>query len=185
MCIAIFKPENQTITRRALERSFRMNPHGAGFCYSQNNQLHIRKGFFNFGSFLAAFESVQNLPVLIHFRWATHGALNKFNCHPWQIDENHAMIHNGVIEGFGALSNGRSDTGDFTEFILKPLMQSAPDVWNKPPFISLMSRALNGNKVLIMDNTGEVAIYGEDLGFWDDGCWYSNQDYLKPKRKKK
>jgi predicted glutamine amidotransferase len=185
MCIAIYAPKGKVIPRQQLLEGFRWNPHGSGFAYIDNTgKLIIKKGFFSFSDFWVAFREINGeSSTLVHHRWATHGALNRFNCHPWSIDENHAMIHNGVIDGFGNLHNGRSDTGDFTEFILKPMIASAPNAWREPWFIAIMSKALHSNKVIIMDASGEVAIYGEHLGVWENGIFYSNRDYLPRSRK--
>lgn len=187
MCIAIFKPAGKRIPPSYLHNSWGANPDGGGFCFANNGELTVEKGFFNRVNFINRINQLTEYPALIHFRWSTHGAINAANCHPWKIDDTHAMIHNGVIKGFGKLGNGRSDTGDFTEFILKPMLASSPDIWQKPWFISMMTRALerDGNKVLIMDNQGEVAIYGADLGHWHLGCWFSNHDYLPPRKIKK
>lgn len=38
---------------------------------------------------------------VLHFRLATHGIIEDKQCHPFQVDENAWIVHNGVISGLG------------------------------------------------------------------------------------
>ena len=82
MCIAIFKPEGKILTRAALFNSYTSNRDGAGFAYVKDGEVCIQKGFFTFDKFWEAFQPFQELQCVIHFRIATHKAVNGHNCHP-------------------------------------------------------------------------------------------------------
>jgi predicted glutamine amidotransferase len=190
MCIAIFVPIGRKLSEEAARESFNSNPHGAGFAFVENGEIKVKKGYFDFDSFMKDFNRVNgNHNLLVHFRWATHGAQNEANCHPWNINGTHAMIHNGIIEGYGNFRNGRSDTGDFGDFILRPMLAGMDDAaLTAPWFIEIMSRAIgDGNKMIILSKSDKVAIFNEHLGHWRGGIWYSNEDYipLPPKKVKK
>ena len=187
MCIAIVKPLNKRIPVDFLKEGFCSNPHGAGYAVAANGQIAIKKGFFSIEEFLDSFlEENQDAPMLVHCRWSTHSAQNAKNCHPWQLNNNTALIHNGVLAGFTGFHNGLSDTGNFVENIIKPAVSYNPEVWKTPWFTQLLTDAVanNGNKLAIMDHTGDYAIYGEHLGYWVDGVWFSNRDFEAGKKRK-
>ena len=57
MCIAIVKPKFAEFpTTKQFRNCFTMNPHGAGFMYSDGENLVIKKGFMTFEDFIDAFE---------------------------------------------------------------------------------------------------------------------------------
>src|ERR1041385_705405 len=100
MCICLFKPKNVIITKKVLKTCFENNPHGAGMAYASNDgeKVIIDKGYFHFREFWKKFHAIQeNKAMLVHFRVATSGVINKKNCHPWKVDEQHALIHNGTV----------------------------------------------------------------------------------------
>lgn len=182
MCIAILRKPNAEIPEHFLRNGYENNEHGAGFMYAQNGQLIIKKGYFSFESF---FEEYQQVPkecvVAIHFRHATHGAINAENCHPFPINDNFALIHNGVIPGFG--SEEVSDTGDYTNRYLHYLFNlfdesklnlldlHAPE---NLAFRYTLYTSSQGNKLVILRSNGEYLISGENKGKWIDNVWYSN-----------
>lgn len=138
MCLAILKKPNANIPRNYLERGFAGNPHGAGFSYVKKGKLFIEKGFFTFDEFWAAYSEnvTDDLLATVHFRLATHGARNAFNCHPFVIRETAAkeptmsLIHNGIIGDFGnVMRDGQhvSDTAHFCIDFAKPLLSALPE----------------------------------------------------------
>jgi len=186
MCIAIFKPKEHTLTRDTLKICFEGNSHGAGFAYPDGGKMVVDKGYFKFKEFWEAYSEVQKkaLPMLIHFRYRTHGLQNAENCHPWQIDAEHAMIHNGVIKQFsGGNKKGKlSDTGKFNEHVLKPMFLANSRQWLENWSKCLIEDFIGtGNKVVILSANGDYQIYREEFGTWSGGCWFSN-DGFKPKK---
>lgn len=112
MCIAIVKPAGANIPNEiTLSNCFSNNPHGAGFMFIRNNQLHIKKGFMTFDSFYDAFcaEQFTNNDVLfIHFRIATHGLRDGGNTHPFPVTDKINILRKQDLSfsGYGLIHNG-------------------------------------------------------------------------------
>ena len=213
MCLAIFRPANKVIPEDFLENGWSCNPHGAGFCYSKDNQLVIKKGFFSLKAFKKAYDKVPiDANALVHFRFATHGAHNKFNCHPFVIKESAgspdiALIHNGVISGFGNCERGGevvSDTAHFCIDVVKPILEAIPenlinfqslrglkhnnydllDLTQKTTFAfcRAITSASQHAKLCLLNKNGDWHIFGEKQGIWQDDIWYSNDYFYKRQR---
>lgn len=178
MCLAIYKPANQVVPTDHLEEGFISNPHGAGFAYVIEGRIETRKGFFTFKEFLAAYEEsvTKETPALIHFRFATHGKRNEFNCHPWDVcGGEYVAIHNGILDIQS--TEEMSDTGHFMDLVLTPALECFADPAH-PAIKYLVEQAIgSGNKIVLMGISGEAVIYNEDAGTWDEGVWYSNCGY--------
>jgi glutamine amidotransferase len=177
MCIAIYKPEEKIISKATLKECYSSNPDGAGFMFSDNKQLNIQKGFFNFDSFYNAYKQHQDKKVVIHFRIKTHGEINETNCHPFAVNNSLAFVHNGIINGLDG-DKKLSDTIHFNEQILQPLVNK----WGnlalfQDPMINLIESRIGYSKLIFLDRHGNHKIMNESKGQWDDGVWYSNNSY--------
>ncbi len=191
MCLALCAQKGRSIPFSVLQEGFKSNPHGAGYAIAKpevDGTTDIFKGFFTFGDFWEEFKEVNGkYDLLVHFRYSTGGARNEENCHPWQIDDKHAMIHNGTLKSYTRIHNGLSDTGNFNEQILKPLVQWHPDLIGTPYFNALAGQAIGeGNKMAILNGEGKIYIFNEHLGnYLPNGVWASNFDYIRAKKRKK
>ena len=177
MCIAIYKPANKIIDMETLQRCFSANPDGAGFMYSNGTEMKIHKGFFSFKSFWKAFQHHQERQCLIHFRIKTHGEVSVGNCHPFFVTKDIGFIHNGIISKHGG-NRDKSDTRDFNETILRPLVkQFGTTIITSPQFDALVSDYIGFSKLAFLDIEGNVTIVNDQMGVWDDEVWYSNSSY--------
>lgn len=195
MCLAIYKPASVSIDVTYLQNGFENNSHGAGFAVRQDdNTVLICKGFFKFDTFLAAYllhSSNQERQAIIHFRWATHGKTNAFNCHPWPMGEPTiievpgvplamvapaAMIHNGVLSHRS--DTDRSDTGYYVLDILDPLYRKYPGFVGDEVVAHLIAEDIGSyNKFVLMNGDGAYSIVNHKAGTIDEGSWYSNCDF--------
>ncbi|OHE79008.1 MAG: hypothetical protein A3F67_10870 [Verrucomicrobia bacterium RIFCSPHIGHO2_12_FULL_41_10] len=179
MCIAIYKPAGEIISREVLETCFDNNDDGAGFMFSENRKLILYKGFFDFSSFYSVYKEHENKSCVIHFRIKTHGKINEENCHPFTVTPALAFVHNGVISGYG--NTEYNDTYMFNEHILKGLIkQGGKKLLFSGIIKELIEKAIGYSKLIFMDASGEVEIFNERLGEWHTGVWYSNTSH-KPK----
>lgn len=137
MCIVIYQPKGKTVPKKVLKTAFKNNPDGAGFmCQKGKEAPYMEKGFFNFEDFYKAYKpfSKGNYNVAIHFRIATHGAVNSLNCHPFIVTNkvedtisesgvyDSLFMQNGVIKSISVNRKDKySDTCNFTYKIMSNL----------------------------------------------------------------
>tara|TARA_R100001530_G_scaffold24281_2_gene19729 strand:- start:499 stop:1236 length:738 start_codon:yes stop_codon:yes gene_type:complete len=178
MCIAINSPKGTSPTKNALENSFDYNPDGAGYCFANDGKLIIRKGFFDFDSFLKSYQedNIQGFNKLIHFRISTSGQIDKRNCHPFLITENVAMIHNGIIPNFG--NKVENDTLQYVKLVLKPIIkEGGVKVLLNPSIQNMIIDSIGNSKLAFLDHKGNSYIFNEKMGHRNNSIWYSNNSY--------
>ena len=182
MCIAIFKPKNKSIKKKYYKTSFNENPDGAGFLYVENNRITIHKGFFTFSEFWSAYSKLNtvNLPMIIHFRIATHGTIDKENCHPFIVNNELGFAHNGIIDI--KTKGNESDTSAFNRRILKKIENLPYMLQNSDGVVKLMAKSVGSSKLVFLDVYGEHKIINAHLGTWENGSWFSNHSF-KPRKK--
>ncbi len=177
MCLAIYKPKGVQVARRYLRNGFENNPDGAGFAVCDGlGAVHVVKGFTDFKSFYAAFQPYENQTAIIHFRWATHGATDTENCHPFElIGGRFAVIHNGILN-IACPNKEKSDTFHFAELVLTPMLARLE--FDAPALKYLIETSIGEyNKLVILRGDGAHVIYNEKKGHWNKGAWFSNEDY--------
>ena len=189
MCIIIYKPAKATLKKETLKTAFENNPDGAGFMY-QSDLLEapkMQKGFFDFDKFYEAYEKVaesdKGYNIAVHFRIATHGTVNKDNCHPFKISSDIAdtvlfngradslIMHNGIISSIMTPRNlPYSDTMNFIAKILCWMK----DLKSKD-LIEVLENLESYSKFCIMRRGFDPILAG--LFIEDRGIFYSNSTY--------
>lgn len=173
MCIAILKPVGKSLSRELLYNCYTSNPDGCGFAYATGDDVIIHK-FMKFDDFYNEYQKYDGkYTMLIHFRIATHGAIELDNCHPFVLNNRMALIHNGIITGYGDKKT-KSDTRDFIDKVLGNISWK---MFKNPSFCELVGNAIGYSKLAILDKTGAHVIINEQKGIWDDGVWFSNTSY--------
>lgn len=201
MCLALYKPAKAKLNQDEMRTAFSANPDGAGFAYYDPSlkRVVIQRGYFTFNDLWADLAPIMedNCPLILHYRWATHGDINVENCHPFQLTDG-ALIHNGIISGMGTstyksaskyytppvgktcadmeCSDDRSDTREFVEDYLADMGVSELRAAKK-----LIEHTIGYSKLVTIHNDGSVIIFNEDSGHWRNGVWYSNDSYKKAK----
>lgn len=179
MCICALKPEGKTISKESLQACYNNNKDGAGFMYSEDNKLIIKKGYFSFDEFYRDYKPIEDKKVVLHFRIKTHGDVNKDNCHPFQVSNNMAFVHNGIIN-IEEDHKEFSDTWHFNEKIIKPMYKDNQGFLKKLYMKKLITDFVGNSKLIFMNNKGITHIINSTKGIWEDGVWYSNSSY-KPR----
>lgn len=104
----------------------------------------------------------------IHFRMRTAGKVDLENAHPYQVDENTWMMHNGIIH-VSQPDKDKSDTWHFAQLV-KPLTGQLHD----EAVEKLLSHACGfGNKLVFLDKSGFTFIHKNEGTYYQE-CWYSN-----------
>lgn len=193
MCLALYKPAKATLNKAEMQSAFKSNPDGAGFAYYDPalRRVEIQRGYFTFDALWHDLEPIMEdkCPLILHFRWATHGDVNVENCHPFALKDG-ALIHNGVISGMGTKTSyskyytttatncdtecgdDRSDTREFVEDFLAGMNVNVLRSAKK-----LIEHTIGYSKLVTIHNDGSVIIFNEQMGHWRGGVWYSNDSY--------
>lgn len=178
MCVAIAKPADKNLSKETLELCFKQNPDGCGYAYvDQSGEIVIFKSM-DFDSFYESYAQATGenptSPFLVHFRIKTHGTKDIFNCHPFKINDDMVFIHNGIISAVEDCPEKRkSDTQMFNELVLQKL----PEGWYDSPGIDiLIENYISFSKLVVLHRRdgGEMQIYNERKGTWENGVWFSN-----------
>ena len=185
MCIIAYKPKGISVARHVLETCFVNNPDGAGFMFPCEGKLLIRKGYFEFGHFLTAWDKCRKihgdgLPVVFHFRIATAGEIDKTNCHPHRVARDLGFVHNGILSCVTVPKD--SDVSDTIIYRDRYLGNLSSKNLHNDKLLDMIGQHIGaGNKFVFMSGEGKVAICNEKQGVWKDGLWFSNYSFL-PRR---
>lgn len=175
MCLALYKPKDKILPKDYAAAAFEANDDGAGFAYVKNEKTYISKGYMDFDSFWSAFEKVQDYEAIVHFRFATTGAVETENTHPFKVSGGFALIHNGIIN-IEAIK-GKTDTETYAQLVLSPLIDKyGKEILKSPSFRFMIESGIAGSKLVLLSKDTHY-IFNENRGVWDNGIWYSNSTY--------
>ena len=183
MCVIIHKPANISIDDTILRLCWDANKDGAGFMYSDNGKLIVKRGYMKYKRFKSAYLPVEDKEMVIHFRWASCGDVSPTMCHPFKVNEDLAMVHNGHIDIPYLMKDHESDTvwlvkNIFREFPKDFLCSAYNNAYHK-----IISMSIKGSVMVFMDNNSNVIKVGERgrNGMNFAGCWFSNGFWLMNK----
>jgi hypothetical protein len=129
-----------------------------------------------YDKYTKAVERNPNSTFLIHFRVATHGMIDEYNCHPFKINKGQAFIHNGIIPNMP--NEGKEDHRSDTRIYKDRVLCKLPRGWESNPAIQYMIEATIGSsKLAVLNIDNSFVIFKEESGHWADGVWYSNNSY--------
>ncbi len=176
MCIAIANLRSNLLSDKELENCWDNNPDGAGILYKEDGRLKIYKQLTSFSKFLRKYKSViQGSNCLVHFRVTSAGSTTLANIHPFMVNSNLGLIHNGTIWKLKPKAGSqRSDTWGLTQL----LKDVPPDFLKFNGMLTLIEELCGSSKVAFMDNEESFTIINESLGHYrEDGNWCSNHSY--------
>lgn len=182
MCIAILNA-GKRIKKDKLSNSWNNNNDGAGILYVADGVLVAEKfpnedlanNDANFEHFYERYVDIHSkhgdLPMLLHFRIATHGLTPEY-LHPFFVSDTVGFVHNGIIYGLG--TKDKSDTSEFADLMSTMVVPSVATLDN--PFIdeSIYRFIEDSSKLIFLDHTGDYRIFNEGLGHWVGENWFSN-----------
>jgi Glutamine amidotransferase domain len=184
MCMLCVIPPNVLPDRDKLINSALNNPHGFGFAIAVPSEQRIicertMNADESINNFFKVREKYMEGYAIWHARYATHGATNVNNCHPFIVgnDKRTYLAHNGVLDIDIPKNDDRSDTKVFAEELLPAIggVKALDNDW----VFDMLSNYTSGSKVAVLtvDPEAEHPLYllNGNLGSEDkDGVWWSN-----------
>lgn len=183
MCLLMVSKPNALPSEKDLVCACSNNPDGFGYAIRTKDTIITGRGL-DWEDVVERYYNARNKNMggwaMFHARLATHGNVDKSNCHPFRVGGSTKTIlaHNGILPIEVPTGESRSDTRLFAEVVFP---KKAKSLDNKKWFKKLEKWA-SGNKIAIMSvNDGlkkPIYIVNESLGKWDnDGNWWSNDSY--------
>lgn len=119
MCVILVGKVNE-LRKVDLKAAWSSNPHGAGIAFPSSGRVKAIKGLMTLSALKSALRELdQDAEIALHLRYATHGAVNFKNTHPFPIGKTgEYLMHNGVLSCFGSSGdNGKSDSADLARVL--------------------------------------------------------------------
>lgn len=165
MCVICYRPKGVKMPNMAtLKKMYKRNPDGVGFCTPARTYKTLE-----FDDFAREIAKVGDEPVIIHFRWATHGSVKKSNCHPFSKG-GVKFAHNGVLPI--PSENDKTDSQLCFERVVFPAITHLG--WRSKEADEIIENAACGSRFAIM-NGKDVELFGR----WQqvNGLYFSNMNW--------
>lgn len=162
MCVIIIKQKSEKISQEVARTSSRINPHGLGIIWLDTFEVTYHKS--------ADFKVLDTeRPFIAHFRYATVGAINKENTHPFKCgnNKNEYLMMNGTIKGLGNIKMSDSK-------VLANNLGAIPRNKWKAELEQHDCRF-----VTINTHSRTFQIYNREEWIQKDGVWYSKDNVLE------
>lgn len=162
MCVIIIKQKNNVMPTEIAKNSARINPHGLGIIWLDTFEVTYHKS-------KEYKQLITERPFIAHFRYATVGAINKENTHPFVCGRNtdEMLMMNGTIKGLG------NDKVCDSKALAIQLGSKARQTW-KTELEQYDCRFVTVNL-----RTRSFQIYNRNLYTYRDGIWYSKDNVLQ------
>ena len=162
MCVIIIKQKGKRIPREVAKTSSEINPHGLGIIWLDTFEVSYHKS--------TAYSLLDTeRPFIAHFRYATIGAVNRENTHPFRCGSNKQewLMMNGTIKNLG--DDKKSDS----RVLAENLGEIPRHKWKQE---------LEGYEcrfVSVNTHSRTYQIYNKELWVQRDGVWYSKDNVLE------
>jgi hypothetical protein len=187
MCVIIYKPASITFPKQDIEAALHHNSDGFGYMFVDDGRvLTSRTTKIGADEIMGIFKQNMKKDTFYHLRHRTHGDVSEENCHPFEVmnKEQHGvdlfMMHNGTIPKFGSNAGGKSDTLDYIEQVLQPILQENPKLLFNTSFQKhMLLPSIGGwSRIAFLNSEGEQLIVRKEDGKTRHGCWVSNDSYF-------
>ncbi len=176
MCLIVFSPHGELVSRDVFDCARTENPDGIGVMSCLGAEKFVGKRAAR-RAWRYITRELYGIPHAVHFRYATHGSINRALCHPFESKSGALVMHNGVIHKTAKYATlNCSDTSLFVQWY----MEHVPDPVEQKEherFKRRLEKDLSyGNKMVIYHPFSDSwTIANEDEGYWKEGLWYSNE----------
>ena len=162
MCVIIIKQTGKHVPQEVAKTSARINPHGLGIIWLDTFEVTYHKS--------AEYKVLDTKrPFIAHFRYATIGAINKENTHPFRCGSNKQewLMMNGTIRELG--NHKKSDS----KVLAENLGEVPRHKWKKE------LEKYECRFVTINTHSRTYQVYNKELWVQRDGVWYSKDNVLE------
>ena len=175
MCLILHHPAGHTVSRRDFADISDRNPDGFGLMTAHGGTLHTARTIGDIEQAYALYNQfAAGRAAVLHWRYATHGAVTLDNAHPFTLTRDIAFVHNGMLS-CGTPDEEASDTAHLARVLLAPIARDNPAALFDADTRAVLSPLIGaGNKLAVMDNHGRVSIFNRAAGVEYRGRWYSN-----------
>ena len=184
MCVVAIKKVGVAFPNdTSIKAMWDTNSDGAGIMYALDNKVYIEKGFMKLADMNKAINdlskklkkrdmTINDLPMVLHFRITTHGGTSPEMTHPFPISsqEKHlkaldltcdlALAHNGIISSV-PVQAGLSDTATYIANVLTPLAYLNKDFYINKEGKAIMENTIGASKFAILDKNGNIETIGD------------------------
>lgn len=185
MCLLIVTTPETKFTAADHNDYFSSNADGLGVMVADNGTITVHKILPNNVAEIVEFlKPFEGKAVAMHYRMATHGNIDLAQCHPYLLldaDSGHEMwlMHNGVLSHGNDLDKTKSDTYQYIETHLRPLLDPRlggnPELIFNEVFQDILGDSIgSSNKFVVMDGSGRIATINKSSGVKHNAAWYSN-----------
>jgi hypothetical protein len=168
MCLIIHKPADIEIPSWVIESAHESNSDGVGIM-SEGSALKWRH--LEPETIIKKVAEYTDKNMAIHFRYATHGKVNKSNAHPFRLKNKGYLMHNGVLSAYAPKDrkSNKSDTRNFVDTFCNPMISKHGSI----PKVAL-EREIWGSTICLMARDGVISRYGSG---WSEhyGLFFSNE----------
>ncbi len=162
MCVIIIKQKNNVMSEEIAKTSSKINPHGLGIIWLDTFEVtyHKSKDYRKL---------ITERPFIAHFRYATIGAVNKANTHPFVCGNNkdEYLMMNGTIKGLGN-----------AELCDSKALAINLGAMNRRHWKSHLEQ-YDSRFVSVNVRTRSFQIYNRNMYTYRDGIWYSKANVLQ------
>lgn len=140
------------------------NGDGWGMMWIENNQIRTEKAVKPFVDLWNAYQKRIAFNPIIHLRWKTHGEINDHNAHPYYCGHGIFMMHNGVVNSPSDIDKKMSDTWNFIETWLKPLLAQVRNPHHfirSEAFRTTLEHEIGWNNRIVMGDRGGFVTFNE------------------------
>ena len=162
MCVIIIKQKGKKVPQEVAKTSARINPHGLGIIWLDTFEVTYHKS-----TEYRVLDTAR--PFIAHFRYATVGAINKDNTHPFRCGSNKQewLMMNGTIRTLGNFKKSDSK-------VLAENLGAVPrHKWKKE------LEQYECRFVTINTHSRTYQVYNKELWVQRDGVWYSKDNVLE------
>lgn len=162
MCVIIIKQKGKHVPQEVAKTSARINPHGLGIIWLDTFEVTYHKS-----SEYNVLDTKR--PFIAHFRYATVGAVNRDNTHPFRCGSNKHewLMMNGTIRSLGNFK--KSDS----KVLAENLGEIPRHKWKKE------LEQYECRFVTINTHSRTYQVYNKELWVQRDGVWYSKDNVLE------